>query len=65
MDKVHDSVHVFKCTFAEIKYLDPKTDKLKDFIDIDNRKIAQDSINSGTRVHACDGYAAVIFLSQR
>jgi DNA replication protein DnaC len=43
--KVKDRVHVFERTFTEIKHLDPKTDKLKDFIDIVNEKIAQDSVN--------------------
>ena len=44
-DKVQDRVHVFERTFAEIEHLDPKTDKLKDFIDIEMEKIAQDSVN--------------------
>ena len=44
-EKVKDRVHVFERTFAEIEHLDLKTDKLKDFIDIDNEKIAQDSVH--------------------
>ena len=44
-DKVKDSIHVFERTFAGIEHLDPKTDKLKDFIDIEMEKIAQDSVN--------------------
>ena len=45
-DKVQDRVHVFERTFAGIKHIDPKTDdKLKDFIDVEKGKIAQDSVN--------------------
>jgi len=44
-DKVKDRIHVFERTFAGIEHLDPKTDKLKDFIDIEMEKIAQDSVN--------------------
>ena len=44
-DKVKDRVHVFERTFKGIEHMDPKTDKLKYFIDVGDGKIAQDSVN--------------------
>ena len=41
-DKVKDRVHVFERTFAGIEHLDPKTDRLKEFIDIEKEMIAQE-----------------------
>ena len=45
-DKVKDRVHIFERSFTGIEHLDPMTDnKLKDFIDVDNGKIAQESVS--------------------